>query len=81
MKMQTQGFRKDFEDLVDFYFVDAPNIIPIQFVTDPKVINNLEAPPRSWANWKFGCKNTHYLVKTRTIEEALANFANIQKSI
>lgn len=54
MKMQTQAFRRDFEDIAEFIFVDAPNIMPIKFVTDPKVIKNLEAPPRSWTDWRIG---------------------------
>ena len=54
MKMQTQAFRRDFEDIAEFIFVDAPNVMPIRFVTDPKVIKNLEAPPRSWTDWRIG---------------------------
>lgn len=52
--MQTQAFIKDFEDMVDFIFVDAPNIVPLKFITDPKVLKNLEAPPRSWTDWRIG---------------------------
>lgn len=54
MKMQTQAFRKDFEDIAQFIFVDAPHIVPMQFILDPKVLRNLEAPPRSWTYWKTG---------------------------
>lgn len=54
MKMQTQAFRKDFEDLAEFIFVDAPYLVPLRFVLDPKVLKNLEAPPRSWTYSQTG---------------------------
>jgi hypothetical protein len=54
MKMQTQALTKDFEEIAEFIFVDGPIIVPIEFVRDPKVINNLQAPPRSWADFRIG---------------------------
>lgn len=63
MKMQTQAFRKDFEDMSEFIFVDAPYIVPIQFVLDPKVLRNLEGPPRSWIYWKTG--RNYFVIKTK----------------
>ena len=56
MKMQTNLFCKDFILNVDFVFVDGPIEVSNDLVNDPKVINNLEAPPRSWFDWRCACK-------------------------
>ena len=55
MKMQTNLFCKDFILNVDFVFVDGPVVVTNDLVNDPKVIKNLEAPPRSWINWQNYC--------------------------
>lgn len=79
--MQTQAFRRDFEDMAEFIFVDAPNIVPIKFITDPKVIKNLEAPPRSWADWRVVRNCCVMLDKTKTNEESSQGLADVRKAI
>jgi hypothetical protein len=55
MKMQTTIFRKDYEHIADFIFLDAPYIVPYVMVTDIKVIERLETPPRSWRKVNISC--------------------------
>lgn len=53
MKMQTEVLRKDLENMAEFIYVDAPVLCPKSLITDPKVLNNLVAPPRSWFDWRL----------------------------
>jgi hypothetical protein len=40
--------------MAEFIFVDAPYIVPMEFINDPKVVNNIVGLPRSWTDFRIG---------------------------
>ncbi len=47
MRMQTEILRKDLEEIAELIYVDGPYEVPLDFISDPKVLNNLKGSPRS----------------------------------
>lgn len=51
MKMQTEILRKDLQSIAELYYVDAPYLVPLSIIDDPKVVKNIVGKPYSWFNF------------------------------
>ena len=57
--MQTEILRKDLDQIAELIYVDGPFEVPLDFIIDPKVLNNIKGAPRSW--FEFGTSKYFFM--------------------